>query len=143
MRKALIAIIALLLVGAGVWGVARSQRNYSYPYPKVAAEVARIASSSGATIIDERRVSASLRSAKIGIVDSLIHKVSGRPSQDDLDEYTLQNGPDTVRVSIYHSRGMVGSVEIRPSISSAKPAAALDSGLETSFPKLDCSLKGP
>ncbi|HEY1123602.1 MAG TPA: hypothetical protein VGE67_18435 [Haloferula sp.] len=143
MRKALIAIFAILLVGVGTWGVVKSQRIYSYPYPKVVQEVAHIASSSGANIIDERRVSASLRRAKNNPLNSLIRKISGRPSQDDLDEYTLQDGSDIVRVSIYHSLGKVGWVEIHPTGSSSKPASALASGLATSFPKLDCHLEQP
>lgn len=143
MRKALIAMIALLLVGAGVWGVAKSQRNYSYPYPKVAAEVTRIASISGANITDQRRVGASLRSARLGLMDSLIRKIFGRPALDDLDEYTLQDGSGTVRVAVYHSMGKVGLVEVRPTIGSSKPAAALASGLAASFPNLDCHLQEP
>ena len=143
MRKTITAVIALLLVGAAVWGVIKSRRNYSYPYPKVAAEVARIASSSGTNIIDERTVGASLGGSRVGFLDSQLRKISGKPLQDDLEEYTLQDGPGTIRVSVYHSLGKVGLIEIRPSSSSSKPAAALASGLAASFPKLDCHLKGP
>ena len=143
MRKAVIAIIALLLVAAGVWGVAKSQRNYSYPYSKVAEEVARIASSSGANVMDQRTVTASLRSERLGLMDPLIRKVSGRPAMDDLQETTFQDGPDTVRVSVYHSLGKVGLVEIHPSGGSSKLPAALVSGLAASFRKLDCHREGP
>lgn len=143
MRKALIAIIALLLVGAGVWGVTKSQRNSSYPYPKVAEQVVRISSSSGASIIDERTVSASLASSNLGLMDSLTRRISGRPPADDLQEYTLQDGPDTVRVFVHHSLGTVGLVEVRSSSSSSKPATALVSGMKASFPKLDCHLEAP
>jgi len=142
MRKALVATIAMLLVSAGVWGVAKSQRNYSDPHPKVVAEIARIASTSGANITEERKVSASFRNSRLGAVNSLFLTIFGG-SLDDLEEYTLQDGYDNVRVSVYHSQGKVGLVEIRPSSNSSKPAAALLSGLTASFPKLDCHLEGP
>lgn len=142
MRKALISTIALLLVSVGAWGVAKSHRDYSYPRSKVVAEITRIAAGSGANIIEEKRVSGSLRSSKLGSVNSLFLKICGR-SLDDLEEYTLQDGPDTVRVSVYHSLGMAGLVEIRPTSSPSTTATALASGLEASFPKLDSSLKGP
>jgi hypothetical protein len=143
MRKTIAAVIALLLVGAAVWGLVKSQRNYSYPYPKVTSEITRIASRSGAKIIDERTVSGALRDSKVGLLDSLLRKISEKPLQDDLEEYTLQDGPDTIRVSVYHSLGKVGLIEVRPSSPSSKSAAALVSGLAASFPKLDCHLEGP
>jgi hypothetical protein len=143
MRRTLTTITALLLVGAIVFSWLQSQRKASYPYPSVAAEVARIASSSGAHIIDERTVSASVRGSRVGFGDSLYRKISGRPLLDDLEEYTLRDGPDIIRVTVHHSLGMVELVEIRPSSKSSKPAAALESGLTASFPKLDCDLGGP
>jgi len=143
MRKTLAAIVTMLLVGVVVWSWLQSQWKSSYPYPSVTAEVARIASGSGANIIDVRTVSASLRGSKVGFGDSLYRKISGKPLRDDLEEYTLRDGPDTIRVTVYHSMGKVELVEIHPSSKSSKPAAALVSELAASFPKLDCHLGGP
>jgi hypothetical protein len=142
MRKIFAAVVALVLVSALAWGWLQSQRKF-YPYPSVAAELKLIASSSGANLTDERTVSASLRGSRVGLLDSLSRKISGRPALDDLEEYTFQSGPDTIHVTIYHSLGKVGSVEIHPGSKLSKLAAALESGLAASFPKIDCDLIRP
>jgi hypothetical protein len=141
MKKTFATVIAMLLLGVIFCGWLQSQRKSPYTYPSITAEIARIASSSGAEITDERTVSASIRGSRVGFLDSLSRKISGKPLLDDVGELTLRSGPDTIRVTIYHSMGKVGLIEIHPGTKSSKSAAMLASGLTASFPKLDCDLK--
>ena len=143
MKNTLVAIIALALLGVVIWGWVRSQRTSPYTQASVVAEISRIASASGAEITDRRSVGATLRGSRHGPLDRWFREISGKPLYDDVAEFTLTDGTGTVRVSLYHSLGNVGSVEIRPSGMPSAQAAALESGLNVSFPRLDCRVKSP
>ncbi|MCW1926499.1 hypothetical protein OKA05_28365 [Luteolibacter arcticus] len=143
MKKTFIALIALALVAAIVWGWVRSQQLSPYALAPVSEEIRRLASSASVPVIDERKISGALRGSKVSAFDRWIQKLSGKPLYNDLNEYRLKDGTGVVLVSVYHSIGKVGLVEIRPSPPPSRSAASLQTGLTAAFPKLDCRLEAP
>jgi len=140
MRKTFIAV-AVILVGLSFWGWLQSQRGVTYPSASVEAELVRLAPALGASCIEMRTVAGAVRGSRARSLESLARKISGKPPLDDLVEFTFRSGPDTIHVTIHHSHGWAGLIEIRSSNPSSPVAAALSSGLATSFPKLN--LEGP
>lgn len=150
MRKSVIWVICMVLVGLVAWGIAMSRSGYIYSQSKVIEEISRIAEITGARLTEERMVSGSLRARAPGasILDSLSRKLSGRPLMDEVQTLKFEDGPDVVVVQVYHSGGKAGSVEVHspgapPGSPPPKAAAAIISGLPTVFPKLDCHLLSP
>lgn len=128
-----------VIVGMIAFSFLKDRATSPHLFTAVDGSINTIASSSGFRIEEHRRGNASPR---LAILDSLSNKVSGRPFYDDVDEYLLKSGSDTVRVTVHYSLGKVASVEILPIQMPSKQAEVFRTELTTAFPGLDCHIKG-
>jgi len=115
----------------------RSHRTTHYSYASVHGSIVTISAASGLQLTGVRTAHEILCSSR------LLNPVSGRPLFNDTEELVLQDGADTLHVTVYHALGNVGLVKIRPSSMPSKHAEALRTGLMDSFPDLDCDLDSP
>jgi hypothetical protein len=143
MKKLLLSLIAVTIVGTIALVLVRSHKTSPYSLASVDGSIRAITTASGSQIMGMDRVSASIRGSQFSLLNELSIRLSGRHLYNDIDTYVLQDGTDNVHLTLYYSRGTVSSVDIRPSSTPSKLAGALKTGLTTAFPALDCDLQSP
>jgi hypothetical protein len=142
-KTLLVGLLVMTLLGVIAFSLMRVRATSPYLITAIDGSIRTMASSSGLRIEEQRRSSATIRGSRFAMLDRLSNRVSGRPLYNDMDEYLLKAGSDTVHVTLYYSLGKVGSVEIRPSSMPSKQAEAVRSGLTTAFPGLNCHMDTP
>lgn len=143
MKKTLLGLIALTIVGVITFAVLRSHKTSPYSLASVEGSLRAITTASGSQVMEVDRTSAAIRGSRLALLDRLSVRVSGRPLYNDIDAYVIRAGTDNVHLNLYYSLGTMSSVEIRPSSVPSKLAEALKTGLTTAFPALDCQLQSP
>jgi hypothetical protein len=143
MKKTLIGLVALILLGVVAWALLGSHRTTHHSYTSVRGSILTISSASGLQLTEVRTANSTIRSSRYGMIARLFNQVSGRPLCNDTEEFVFQDGTDTIHVTVYHSLGIVGLVKIRPNSMPSKQAEALRTGLTASFPDLECYIDSP
>lgn len=143
MKKALIGLISLMLLGFIAWALLKQPKAAHYSHSSVAGSVRAISLASGSKIMEQRTASEAIRASQHPTINGLYKKISGKPLYNDIDEYLCQLGTDSIRVRIFHSLGDVNSVEIRPGAMPSKLVQAFITELTTSYPGLDCHVVSP
>jgi hypothetical protein len=143
MKKTLIVIGFIMLVS--VIAFMSFVRIGASPYPIAAVEetIHKFSSDSGAPIMEMRKTSSTIRGSRFTVLDHLSVELRGKPLYNDIDEFLLQYGSDTVSVKVYYSLGNVESVEIRPSSTSPKQALAIKTAVTATYPDLVCRIISP
>lgn len=143
MKKSLTVIAALILFGIIAFVSNRRHGISSYALASVDGTIRKISSDTGSQLVGVRSESWFKRGSRFAMLDRLSNELRGRPLYNDIEEYWIKGGSDTVKVKIFCSHGNVVSVEIRPSLMPSKLAENFKSELATSYAELDCQVKIP
>ena len=141
MKKALVFVallvgIALALSFLPHW-TSKAHRPSYHAVSDVIQCVRDTSVASGGRLLEERSASAEIRGHRFQMADRLFEKVTGRPLYNDMTEFTIEEGTDTIEVVVFSSGGKAGAVRIMEKRPSPKVAPDLAKELQRLFPGID------